>query len=158
MWFFYLEFFWVEIWLTLAEWSKSRITHNHHHPPNSQNFDLPFLMVLDQLLTWNFFWDIYSHNLIFLDRRELDWRKTIFFWHGVEYMGHSGNTWVTQGIHGSLGEYMGHLGNTWHSGETTSLKKWDNSTLQKPSIMLSYSVGHAAKIEGKRSYSKLSLR
>ena len=51
MWFFYLEFFWVEIWLTLAEWSKSRITHNHHHPPNSQNFDLPFLMVLDQLLT-----------------------------------------------------------------------------------------------------------
>ena len=45
-----------------------------------------------------------------------------------------------------------------HGGETTSLKKLDNTTLQKPSNMLSYSVGHAAKIGGKKSYSKLSFR
>ena len=42
-----------------------------------------------------------------------------------------------------------------HSGETTSLKKWDNTALQKPSNMLSYSVGHAAKIGAKKSYLKL---
>ena len=36
-----------------------------------------------------------------------------------------------------------------HGGETTSLKKLDNTTLQKPSKMLSYGVGHAAKIGGK---------
>ena len=39
-------------------------------------------------------------------------------------------------------------------GETT-LKKLDNTTLQKPFNMLSYSVGHAAKIGAKKSYSKL---
>ena len=45
MWFFYLEFFWVEIWLTLAEWSKSRITHNHHHPPSGELNWKGFLIV-----------------------------------------------------------------------------------------------------------------
>ena len=30
MWFFYLKFFLAEIWLTLATWSKSTITHHHH--------------------------------------------------------------------------------------------------------------------------------
>ena len=32
MWFFYLKFFLVEIWLTLATWSKSRITHQWPPP------------------------------------------------------------------------------------------------------------------------------
>ena len=30
MWFFYLKIFLAEIWLTLATWSKSTITHHHH--------------------------------------------------------------------------------------------------------------------------------
>ena len=43
-----------------------------------------------------------------------------------------------------------------HGAETTALKKYDNSTPQKPSHMLSYSPGHAAKIGGKKSDSKLT--
>ena len=33
-----------------------------------------------------------------------------------------------------------------HGAETTALKKYDNSTPQKPSHMLSYSPGHAEKM------------
>ena len=45
---------------------------------------------------------------------------------------------------------------TIHGAEIKALKKYDNITPQKPSNMLSYSPGHAAKIGGKKSDSKLT--
>ena len=57
MWFFYLKFFLVEIWLTLATWSKSRINHYHHPLLNGpgmlteyfwvRSFPLHFCWILD---------------------------------------------------------------------------------------------------------------
>ena len=57
MWFFYLKFFLVEIWLTLATWSKSRINHYHHPLLNGPgmlteyfwvgSFPLHFCRILD---------------------------------------------------------------------------------------------------------------